>query len=165
MVSRLTLNFISLFEPLLTKAFGFLRLADRTIPLSSILQIKWMSLLASGFPRVNSANRVGVFERVLSRSNKAKVGYLNTTPIFTDMINYHSLWDFTPAYIVSNTMSPSQFFAKVKASIAISVKKVFPNPATLNLFACVIESFNLLFGNLFHIEHYTPSSVINKQYV
>src|SRR3990167_7789188 len=156
MVSRLTLNLISFFKPLLMKTFVFFCLALRTISLFAVFPIKLMFVFAMCLRFIYSTNRVRIFERVLFWSNNAKMFYVNAVSIFTNMINHHSGWNISIRNVVGKPMSTAILLAKVEVSIPISIKGVLPNMAIFDRPPIAIEPLYFSLFSICHIAHYKP---------
>ncbi len=156
MVSRLTLNFICFFQPLTSKTFFLFCLADRTISLIAIFSIKLMTIFTKLFHLIDGSNRTTIFKSVLSLGNKAKMRWINAISMFTNMVNYHSIWNIAISKVISNPMGSSKFFLKIKRAITIFIKKCFPKMTIPDLFPKGIESNYVFLMYMFHIVHYIP---------
>ena len=164
MVSRLTLNFISFFQPLFTKSARFFGLADRAISLfliRSVNLIEKMTVLAFCFPFIYRTNRIRIFNGIFPSCNNPKMFRIDAISISTSVANNHTTRNIPFAEKISNSMRSSMLLYKIKRTIAILIQSVSPNMTVTNLLPIIIETNNPFLISSIHIEHYMP---FNKKY-
>lgn len=158
MVSRLTLNFISFYQPLLMKSLGFFCLTYRAISDTAVFSIKRMSKLTMSFSSVYSTERIRVLKSILSGGNKLEMFYKNTSSVFTNMIYHHTFRYVAKNVIISKTVRSTILFSKIKTAISVLIKRVLPKQTLTDLFTITTKPIQLVFVNVFHVVQYIPIS-------
>lgn len=164
MDNRLTLRFSGFFSPSSVQTLAFLSFTDRTISLVSsrfsvhIFLIKRVPILAKSLRPIYRSYRTSILSSVCRRCNCSKMVRINTTPIPTDMINYHIVSNRPVLRKKSYSMCSPSLLSEVKHSIAVFVESILPNMTFINFLPAKIEFFDLLFGHMFHVAYITPSS-------
>jgi len=161
MVSRLTLSFIGINQPLLMKPFRLGILTNRAIPLflhSPINLIKRVSVLADSFSFVYCTNRLRVLHSVLQRCHLAQMLRINAVSILANMVNNHAISDVSKVYIISNSVRSPLFLPKVKSSVAILIAVTSPKNAVALLRGKISKPFRFFYCKCIHVGNYTPCS-------
>lgn len=167
MVSRLTTNLVCFFKPLLLKTLRFSILAYRTISLflyCTVYLVKSVPILACSPSFIDCSKGIRVNQRVFCLRNKSQMVNFNTTSVFANVVNYHSLWNVTILKEIRNSVRPSILFLKEKLTVSIVITITRPYFALATLNDKLIKSGRFLLCKSFHVDKYTPCNT-NHKYV